>query len=392
LGEHLKIGVNFVPFSPARRGGVVYYGLNLLRELAGLRGHDVVIFLRPDAERWLRNCEWFDILSVIQVHMPHQILDYRSRFDVLLNLSYRDSVHALDLPVITCIPDINHRYYPQFWSALDLSYRNIHYPKAVYNSTLLITPSNYSKRTLVKNFQIREEKVKVVHHGLHPTFFESASRGLVNANLPIGIGSYLFYPANSWRHKNHRGLLDALLKLKVRFGVEVTLVLTGQLLHEAYNHCDIMLEARLRGLDNQVFHLGLVPITTLKQLYTSAAALIFPSLFEGFGLPLVEAMSCGCAIMASHRSSIPEIAGKAALYFNPDDPSDIAEKILHFLDAPKEAERRVQIGREKASLFRPKEMAEAHLSVFESAFRMITLDTRSDSHVPESGASCICSS
>jgi hypothetical protein len=132
LGTHLKIGVNFVPFSPLRRGGVVYYSLNLLRELASLRARDVVLFVRPDTEKWLQNREWFSSLTVIQVQIPHQILDHRSRFDVLLNLGYRECVHAMALPVTTFIHDVQHKYYPQFWSTEELSYRNTYYPKAVY--------------------------------------------------------------------------------------------------------------------------------------------------------------------------------------------------------------------------------------------------------------------
>ena len=135
-----------------------------------------------------------------------------------------------------------------------------------------------------------------------------------------------------------------------------------------------------------MFHLGLVPIATVKQLYVNAAALIFPSLFEGFGLPLAEAMSCGCAIIASRRSSIPEIAGKAALYFDPDEPSDIAAKIRHFFDNPGEAHRRVQIGKKRASLFMPRKVAEEHLSVFQQAYQMVISKAKTVSARPEKQA------
>ncbi len=386
MSNRLKIAFNFLPFSTTRRGGVLYYSLNLLRELSCRRDCDGVVFLRPDAERWLRNREWFNSLTVIQVHEPHQILEHRFRFDLLFNFSCRGSVQALDFPVITFLPDIQHKYYPEFFSPVDLSYRNAHYPRAVYSSTLLITPSNYSKVTIIKNFQIREDKVKVVPHGLHRLFFESAAPGSLTTDLPAVIGRYLFYPANSWRHKNHQGLLDALLILKEQSGIQIPLVLTGQLFCGEHNHFDVVRELHLRGLESQVFHLGLVPIATVNQLYVNAAALIFPSLFEGFGLPLAEAMSCGCAIIASRRSSIPEIAGKAALYFNPDDPSDIAAKIRHFFDNPGEAKRRIQIGKKMASLFTPRKVAEEHLSVFQQAYQMAIPKTKTVSVRPEKHA------
>ncbi len=276
LNKHLKIGINFLPFSTTRRGGVLYHSLNLLRELASLRSRNVVVFLRPDAERWLRNREWFDSLTVIQVSEPHQILARRSRFDLLFNLSYRGFIHAADFPVVTFLPDIQHMYYPQFFSAVDLSYRNTQYSKAIDCSTLLVTPSNYSKLTLMRNFAIREEMVKVVHHGLHPIFFESADQKIMTPDLPAGIGRYLFYPANSWRHKNHQCLLDALLKLKEQFSVKIPLVLTGQLFCGEHNHFDIARETHLRGMDDQVFHLGSVPIAAVKRLYLNAASARLP--------------------------------------------------------------------------------------------------------------------
>jgi glycosyltransferase involved in cell wall biosynthesis len=372
LTNHLKIGVNFTPFTAKRRGGVVYYSLNLLRELAELRTCEVVIFTRPDTERWLRNHEWFNDLSIIQIHMPHQILEHRSRFDVLLNLSYRECVHAEGLPVITFVPDVQHKYYPHFWSLAALRYRNTYYARAIYHSTLLITPSNYSKRTLLQNFQIRQDKVKVVSHGLHPIFLESTAGCPTIPDLPAEAGRYLFYPANTWKHKNHTGLLEALLLLREQCGIEIPLILTGQVLQGECNHIDVMRETTLRGLENQVFHLGLVPVATLKQLYVNATALVFPSFFEGFGIPLVEAMSCGCPVIASQRSSLPEIAGSAGFYFNPEDPFDIAAKIVHFLENPREAEIRKQIGKKMATFFTPRRVAEAHLSFLEEAYRMIT--------------------
>jgi glycosyltransferase involved in cell wall biosynthesis len=290
------------------------------------------------------------------------------------------------LPVTTFVHDVQHKYYPQFWSTEDLSYRNTYYPNAVYYSTLLMTPSNYSKLTLVQDFQIQQDKVKVVHNGLHPIFFENAAPEMPIPDLPAAIGRYLLYPANSWKHKNHRGLLDALLKLKEQYGIEIPVILTGQLFPGEYNHTDVMSEARLRGLESQVFHLGLVPVATLRQLYANAAALIFPSLFEGFGLPLVEAMSCGCAVIASQRTSIPEIAGRAGLYFNPDDPSDIAAKIMYFLNNPREAEIRKRLGKKMAAIFTTKRAAQAHLSVLEEAYRIVTNRTGIVSAVPKTHA------
>jgi len=140
---------------------------------------------------------------------------------------------------------------------------------------------------------------------------------------------FLYYPAASWPHKNHVALLEALRLLLDRGRFDGDLVLSG-LAREGHGEVEQAI-ARLR-LTERVRLLGHVPGGELPALYGSAEALVFPSRFEGFGLPVLEAMACGCPVACSDTTSLPEVAGGAALLFDPGAPEDIAARVGDLLD------------------------------------------------------------
>jgi glycosyltransferase involved in cell wall biosynthesis len=118
-------------------------------------------------------------------------------------------------------------------------------------------------------------------------------------------------------------------------------------------------------LRERVRLLGAVAATDLPALYAGARALVFPSLFEGFGIPLVEAMLAGCPIAAARATSVPEVVGEAGLLFDPGDPEDAARAVLRLLGETGLAEELVRRGRERARLFTLERNVERTLAVFE---------------------------
>ena len=364
----LTIGFELTPFIADRRGGVLYYCLNLLSALSEIDTCDITVFVRRDLERDLNDSAWYESVNVIRVDKAVDICASQSCFDVMFNPSCRSAVQPIDAPIVTFVPDLQHLYYPQFFPKAYLEDRICHYPRIVNASTLVITPSAYSKRTVVEHLKTQPDKIRVIPHGVHPTFFQGDGNEALSRHRGDLLAGFLLYPANSWIHKNHRTLLDALLLLKRHHDTEVQVVFTGQLLHGYANHSDIVTETQLRGLQHQAIHLGAVPLPMLKHLYQTASALIVPSLFEGFGLPLAEAMSCGCPIIAARSTSIPEVAGEAALYFDPNDPSDIVDKIVQLRIGIEDVKRRVHIGTHAAKQYATPKMERAHLAVFEEAY------------------------
>ena len=159
---------------------------------------------------------------------------------------------------------------------------------------------------------------------------------------------FLLYPARPWPHKNHARLFEALALLR-RERPELRLVLTGG--------------GDFGTVPDGVEVRGHVPHDELAALMRRASALVFPSLYEGFGQPPLEAMACGCPVASSGAASLPEVCGDAARYFHPDDPRQIANAVLDVLAAPQEWSRR---GLERARGFTWDASVAAHEGLYRS--------------------------
>ena len=365
------IAVNMWSVTTNRAGGMTHYALSLLRELTQLIPGELIVFFWQPGKRFIQNSIDARKVRCIELGCPGEIYEFRHLFDVLFVPGSWSGVNMLDRPLVHVIPDIQEQFYPENFTLDEVAYRNEHYLHSALASTFLITISEFSKRTIIEKFGIPAERIRVTHLGAHPVFSNPDDRGMRPARLPENLENYLFYPANSWKHKNHLALLDALVVLRDRNGLEPGVIFTGHLLTGDFNHVDILAEACSRGL-RRVHHLGVVSLSELKYLYLHAAALVHPSLFEGFGIPLLEAMTVGRPILAADRTSIPEVAGEAALYFNPDDANDIAEKIAHFFAHPDEAVPRVVAGKDRARNFSDRRMAEETLKILLEAYEKST--------------------
>jgi len=175
---------------------------------------------------------------------------------------------------------------------------------------------------------------------------------------------FIFYPANRWPHKNHDNLLRALVILKKEFHLDIDCVLTG---FDYENGYPLRKKIDEYGLNGQVKILGYGTQTEIKQIYKKASMLCFPSLFEGFGLPLLEAMVVGCPVVCSGETSIPEVVGDAAILFDPFNPNDMAKKIHQVWTTPELQKTLVNKGKDQVKKFSAKYLAAHHLEVFRIA-------------------------
>ena len=310
----------------------------------------VVVCYNSSAEKFMRKAEGVAKFTGHGLRRIEDICLYRREFDVLYTPYWWSGIGIEGLPQVHFIPDVAHVFYPTHQKKLYVEHFILGCKHAMGISKYIVTPSEYTKRTLVDQFDFPEKRIRVVYHGVHPIFLDESNGGSRPDLLPQGAADYLFFPASQLRRKNHRVLLDALVILRKRYAFEPHCVLTGDMTPNPMG-VDVRLEILKRGLSTTVHHLGTVSLAELKYLYANAKALVFPSFFEGFGIPLLEALTVGCPVIASNRTSIPEVAGEAALYFDPHDSGDLADALFRFYQDPGIAERLVAAGKKRAGNF-----------------------------------------
>ena len=243
------------------------------------------------------------------------------------------------LPVTTTLLDVQHEFFPRFFSRAELAYRRVAYRAAVRESRLVIAISEHVAETIVERLRVRPERVRVIHLGID-----------LGQLRPVDLGRQpiLLYPANGWAHKNHLRLFEAFASLRQKWP-ELRLVLTGSGLEKLPAQSGVQVR-------------GYVARDDLIRLYQTAEALVFPSLYEGFGLPPLEAMACGCPVAVARAGALPEVCGDAAQYFDPTDPEAIAAAVDDLLA---DREGAVERGLRRAQGFSWDNCALRHDDVYE---------------------------
>lgn len=238
-------------------------------------------------------------------------------------------------PSLYQVQDVQHRALPENFSRYEILARDVQYQTFMNEARLVAVPTMAGRSALLANFRsVAADKVVVVPYGPAPTAAGAVAPAEVEAiarrlNLPA---AYLFYPAQTWKHKNHLTLLQALAQLKDGAGLEVPLICSGRL-NDFYPV--IQQAVRSLGLESQVRFLGFVTPPEMQVLYERCRAVVFPSCYEGFGMPVLEALQHERPLACSNISPIAELAGDAALLFDPADAPEMAQAIQRIWhDAP----------------------------------------------------------
>ncbi|OQX50659.1 hypothetical protein B5M47_03530 [candidate division CPR3 bacterium 4484_211] len=235
---------------------------------------------------------------------------------------------------------------------------------AAKKSTRLIVPTQYVKNELAAYYKIKEKKITVTYEGVDPqiTIAEANIKKLLSKyNL---TKPYLIYVGNVYPYKNIPRLLDA-LKLLPK-GLSLAVACARSVFWEK-----LQAIIKEREMSNRVKLLGFVPDADLGTLYRESLAFVSASLDEGFGITPLEAMASGTPAIISNSACFPEVCGNAALYFNPYDPKDIAEKIGQVLDNPQLRSELIRRGQENLKRFSWRKMAEKTLKVYNSLVNTI---------------------
>ncbi len=314
----MRVGISLLTLVPGVSGGSETYVRNLVRALGEVGSHEYRVFLPRIAT---------DVDGLPTELVP----EYRAsrstagriiamtaasvqRRQIQRHFAGLDAIHfplsvmippVGEPPAVSSVLDVQHEELPEFFSAGERAYRKLVYGWTVRRSRLVVTISHHGARTLVERLGVPEERVRPIHLGIdHTRLYPDGNER----------SDFLLYPALGWPHKNHARLFDAFAVLRGRHP-QLELVLTGY---------DGATPAGVRAL-------GRVSADELVRLYRTAAALVFPSLYEGFGQPPLEAMACGCPVACSNAAALPEVCGDAARLFDPRSVEEMVAAVEEVL-------------------------------------------------------------
>lgn len=272
-------------------------------------------------------------------------------------------------PLVVTVHDTLYRrfpeQYPRWWTA----YMNFVVPRVVRRAAALIAVSNHSKQDVVQVYGVVPERVHVVPHGVdHERFHPDAARGTESVLARYGVfGEYVLHVGALVRRKRIPVLLEAVagLKARGRWG-ERQVVLAGPSSPGMPGGEEILAAVERLGLAGDVVFTGHVPDEWLPALYARAAALAFPSMYEGFGLPLIEAMACGTPVVAVAGSSVTEVVGDAGLLVPANDSAALGAALDQVLSERGLAHELRDRGLKRAAQFNWDDAARKTVEVYRS--------------------------
>ena len=340
--KRIKIGIDARLFGP-KQTGPGRYVQKLIENLEKIDlDNKYIIFLRkenwdeyhpqnPNFKKALADCHWYTLKE--QIMMPFKIR--QAKVDLMHFPHFNAPIFCFKPFVVTIHDLILKRFRtrrdsvsePFLYWFKNLAYHLVIY-SAVKRSKKIIAISNYTKKDILKYFKVNPKKIKVVYEGVpdNPrTVIENDVLGTRTSFSGRSLNKpYLLYVGNAYPHKNLERLIMAFNGLNKKNGMQ--LVLAGRL-----DYFYKKIQKRFSGFKNIVFT-DFVLDKDLPILYQNASLYVFPSLCEGFGLPPLEAMTFQVPVVCSKATCLPEILGSAAVYFNPEDIEDIAEKIWMVLE------------------------------------------------------------
>lgn len=263
---------------------------------------------------------------------------------------------------IVTVHDVNHLSNPEYFSFTKRILAKVLYKNAVYRSHHIFTVSDFSKSEILKFFSINPNTIKVVYCGVAQNFAKQTSND-VKIELPQ---NYLLYVGNVKPHKNLITLLKAYSLLNEKIKQSYKLVILGKKEGFITEDRQVFKFIEENNLHKFIHFTGFIPDKAVPLVYKKASLFVFPSLYEGFGLPILEAMSSGVPVLSSNKASLPEVAGEAALYFDPTNPINLKEHMIRLLEDQALTNELVQKGFEQAKKFDWQKSIDKHVKVLKN--------------------------
>ncbi len=267
-------------------------------------------------------------------------------------------------PIVVTVHDVSFLEHPEYFTGLRCAQLRLTVAKTVKHAARVLTVSEFSRDAILRAYNIAPHKVRVVPNAANPDFRvigrEKAQRA-VSESLRMEA-PFVLSVGDLQSRKNHVGLIAAFAKMLMRHPhLKHHLVLTGK---ETWFTPKVNEAAQASGFADRIHFTGFVPDGRLLELYNACDCFVFPSFYEGFGLPILEAMACGRAVACSNTSAMPEVADGAGILFDPHSVDEIERAMSDILLDPELRARKERLGLQRAASFSWQKSARATLDVY----------------------------
>lgn len=357
-----RVGVNLLWLVPGVVGGSEEYTVRLLGALADRAAGrvEVVLFVNRLAQRaHPRLLEQYEhvVAPIVGSAKARRVAAENSWLAVAARRLGVDLVHHMGgiepflvtTPTVLTIHDLQPLALPEHFTPTKRSFHRVVLPWSVRRAGHIVTLTEFTRTDLHRRLGVDPARVTVVPSGVETGLppVDAAVVASVRARYGVADCPYFLYPAITYPHKNHEVLIAALDAVRRRVP-GARLVLTGGV---AQREMALAAQARRLGLLGAVVRTGRIPAADLDALYRGAVALTFPSTFEGFGLPVLEAMARACPVIAADATALPEVVGDAGMLLAPDDPAAWADAMVTLVESPGRAAALAAGGKDRAQLF-----------------------------------------
>jgi glycosyltransferase involved in cell wall biosynthesis len=321
-------------FSFQEYGGISRYYCELIKQFSAMEGVEPSLIIKYSNSHYLPELDFIhakhffparrfkgrnEIIKLLNRNYVRRNFQVQSQSDVFHPTYYDPYFLNLlgDIPFVLTIYDMSHELYPHLFSRFDFTAKNK--KKVSAKASRIIAISEHTKKDIVTLLNIPASKIDVIP--LATTFSQAE---ISKTDIPTP-DNYFLYVGKRNSYKNFLFLLNAMNALNP-ISAHSSLICAGGGKFTAQERIEI---DRLH-LSSKIIQMD-VDDTLLTYLYSKAQAFVFPSLYEGFGIPILEAFACGCPALLSNRSSLPEVGGDAAGYFDPENASDLSKKLTELI-------------------------------------------------------------
>lgn len=372
----MNIGINLLFLIPGKVGGTEIFARNIISELSKIdKKNNYFLYLNDENLNLFKDlpknfnivhCKFNAIKRFKRVIWEQLVLPFQCYFnkiDVLHSLGYTAPI-ITHCPKVTSIYDLNYHFFPEDFTFANLFVFKILIPLVAFTSKKIIVHSHKTKRDMISVFKLPANRIAVEYGGVSSSFYKKYTKKQVIDKLKRYkvLYPFIFSAATSHPHKNLKSLVMAYKYLVNKYNIKHKLLLLG-FSGRGQGELESLLSDE--ALKNRVIFTGWVDPSDMPFFYKAADVFVFPSLYEGFGLPIVESMAAGVPLITSKASCIPEIVDKGGLIVNTRDINELAEAIRKVINNKKISNKLIKLGIERSRIFDWAKLAKFNLDLYE---------------------------